>query len=168
MTTDLALLSADIAFTATMPTDETRRSSACTTSGKRTNPERSAAEIWALACDMEAPRIIAAIISAEMDSKRSAPWYAIIDQRTKELNESSVKAKGKQNREDGRTYATGTVSDIIADEVSNDGRITRVIFWQVFLNLSTEIGADICSLGVDAARQLRKECHEGRAKTKAS
>ncbi len=68
--------------------------------------------------------------------------------------------------EDVRTTA-GAVADVVTDQVSNDGRVARIVFGNAGLDLADEVGADIGGLGVDAAAKLRKERNQRRAKAEA-
>src|SRR5256885_16727787 len=73
---------------------------------------------------------------------------------------------GRRLEEVGAT--TSAVAHVITDKIGDDSGIARIIFRNISLNLTYKISANICRFGIDAAAQLRKECHKACAKTKAN
>ncbi len=55
----------------------------------------------------------------------------------------------------------GAVSDVVADQVSDDGRVAGIVLGNACLHLSDEVSAHIGSLGVDTAAQLCEQSGEG-------
>jgi hypothetical protein len=68
--------------------------------------------------------------------------------------------------EDVRATA-GAVAHVVADEVSDNGGIARIVLRDAGFDLADKIGADIGSLGIDAAAKLRKQRDQGGAKAEA-
>ena len=68
--------------------------------------------------------------------------------------------------EDVRATA-GAVADVVADEVSDDGGIARVVFGDAGFDFADEVGADVSGLGVNAAAKLREERDERRSEAEA-
>ena len=54
----------------------------------------------------------------------------------------------------------GAVADVVADVVRDHGRVARVVLGDARLDLPDEIGADVCSLRVDAAAESREDGDE--------
>mmetsp|Transcript_3162 Transcript_3162/g.10558 ORF Transcript_3162/g.10558 Transcript_3162/m.10558 type:complete len:372 (-) Transcript_3162:649-1764(-) len=87
------------------------------------------------------------------------------------LGEASAKDHGRQNlagdglEEVGAT--AGAIAHVVAHEVRDDRRVAGVVLGDVGLDLPHHVGAHVGGLGVDAAAQLCKERHEGRAKAVA-
>ena len=63
--------------------------------------------------------------------------------------------------------ATGTIADVVATQISNGGRIARVVLGNALLELAHNVGADVGRLRVDAAAELRKQCHKRRSEREA-
>src|SRR5690606_25204219 len=59
--------------------------------------------------------------------------------------------------------AAGAVTDVVADEICNHGRVSRVIFRDARLDLADEVSADVRGLGVDTAAELREKRDEAGA-----
>src|SRR6478735_1685066 len=56
--------------------------------------------------------------------------------------------------------AACAVADIVTDEVGDDARVAGVVFRDALLDLAREVRADVGSLGVDAATELREQRDE--------
>ena len=61
----------------------------------------------------------------------------------------------------------GAVADVIADEVRDDGGVARVVFGDAGFNFADQVGADVGSLGVDAATDAHEEGQQGAAEAEA-
>jgi hypothetical protein len=61
----------------------------------------------------------------------------------------------------------GAVADVVADEVSDDARVARVVLGDARLDLADEVGPDVGCLRVDAAAQLGEQRHERCPETEA-
>mmetsp|Transcript_29531 Transcript_29531/g.57962 ORF Transcript_29531/g.57962 Transcript_29531/m.57962 type:complete len:202 (-) Transcript_29531:852-1457(-) len=98
-----------------------------------------------------------------MDGKREE-YIATLHIDRKILGKSATKDHGcedlTRNGLKQVSTSSGTVAYIVSDQVSNCRRITRIILRDVCLNLSNHVCTDICSLGVDATTQLRKESNQ--------
>ena len=58
-----------------------------------------------------------------------------------------------------------TVADVVADVVRDHGRVARVVLGDSRLDLPDEVGADVRSLGVDAAAEPREDGDERAAES---
>ena len=58
---------------------------------------------------------------------------------------------------------TGNVADVIANVIRDGRGVTRVIFRNTGFDFTDEVGADVSSLGVDAAADTGEQRHEGSA-----
>ena len=56
---------------------------------------------------------------------------------------------------------SGAVTDVVADQVSDDGGVARVVLGDSGFDLSNQVSADIGGLGVDTAAQLGEQRGEG-------
>ena len=61
----------------------------------------------------------------------------------------------------------GTVADIVAHVVGNDGRIARIVFRNSRFNLADQVGADVRRLGIDPAADTRKDRDQTAAESQA-
>ena len=61
----------------------------------------------------------------------------------------------------------GAVTDVVADQVGDDGRVARVVFRNTGLDLADEVGADVSGLGVDTTAELGEQGHEAGAEAEA-
>ena len=61
----------------------------------------------------------------------------------------------------------GAVANVVADQVSDDGGVARIVFGQVFLDLADQVGAHVSGLGVDAAANAHEEGDQGAAEAEA-
>ena len=52
---------------------------------------------------------------------------------------------------------TGAVAHVIADKVGDDGRIARVVFGHIVLNLAHQVGTNVGRLGIDTAAHAHKQ-----------
>ena len=81
----------------------------------------------------------------------------------------STEGQGRDDGTDIRLVKVGThagdVADVIADVVSDNSRVTGVIFRDVVLDFTDEVGTDVSSFGVDTAADTGEES-DGRS-TKA-
>jgi hypothetical protein len=59
--------------------------------------------------------------------------------------------------------AAGAVTDVVAHQVSHDGRVAGVILGDALLHLAHQVGPDVGRLGEDPAAQLREQRHEAGA-----
>ena len=62
---------------------------------------------------------------------------------------------------------TCAITDVIADEVCNNGGISRIIFWDTKLDLSNKISTNISSFCIDTTTELGEHSDERRAKTES-
>jgi hypothetical protein len=62
---------------------------------------------------------------------------------------------------------TGYIADVITHIVRYDGRVTRIIFFEVELNFTHKVGPYVGSFRVDTAARLSKEREGTGAKAKA-
>src|SRR5581483_7210948 len=58
----------------------------------------------------------------------------------------------------------GAVAHVVAHQVRHHGRVPRVVFRDAGLHLADQVGADVGSLGVDAAAELGEQGYEAGAK----
>ena len=49
------------------------------------------------------------------------------------------------------------VTDIVADVVSDNGRVSRVVFRNACFDFTDQVGTDVCSFGVDTAADTGEE-----------
>ena len=57
----------------------------------------------------------------------------------------------------------GAVAHVVADVVRDGGRIARIVFVEVALDLADQVRADIRRFGVDAAAESRENADQARA-----
>ena len=63
--------------------------------------------------------------------------------------------------------AARAVADVVADQVGDHGRVARIVFGDAGLDLADQVRADVGGLGVNAAAQLREQCHQRRAEAES-
>src|SRR5207253_1462705 len=61
----------------------------------------------------------------------------------------------------------GTVADVVAHKIGDDGGVTRIILGNAGLDLADEVGAHIGGLRIDPATQLCEKGDEARTEPKA-
>ena len=85
--------------------------------------------------------------------------------------EQQLRTGGRGNRHGGNDRTdigledisshTGGVTDTVADVVSDNPRVARVIFRNTGFDLTDQVGTDVRSLGVDTAADTGKQCNGG-------
>ena len=112
-----------------------------------------------------------AVVGTEPDEERanhrSRDAHRADDQRQHQhlvAQRRRKKYRGEQHRRDDRHGVgfeqvrghAGAIADIIADIVSDDGRVARIVLRDSRLHFADEVGADIGPLSEDAAAETRE------------
>src|SRR4029077_4781026 len=63
---------------------------------------------------------------------------------------------------------TGAVADVVANQVGDNGRVTRIVLGDAGLDFAHQVRAHVGGFGVDTTTQLSKQRHKGRAEAEAN
>ena len=105
--------------------------------------------------------------SADRAEHRDAAKHERINDRGRCVGERERANQNRADQTDGVRFEnvsghSGAIANVVAHVVRDRGRIARIIFLEIALDLADEIRADVGGLGVDSAAKSRENADQTR------